>query len=115
MKRLLAGSPVASTSRSHFRCRRDCFRRHRGLSRAYATPFGMRDRRCAPGWPHLSTEYGSDSSSGSMPGLQLPARQLAFMHQQMKRVLMVITLFANGVKAGDEIHFPTASFFRPRG
>src|SRR6267143_3586465 len=37
------------------------------------------------------------------PGLKLAARQLALMHQKMKWMLVVVTLFANGVKAGDEI------------
>src|SRR5216684_8319717 len=37
------------------------------------------------------------------PGLQLAAGELAFMHQEMKWVLVVIALFAYGVKAGDEL------------
>src|SRR3979490_353182 len=37
------------------------------------------------------------------PGLKLAARQLALMHQKMKWVPVVVTLFADGVKAGDEI------------
>jgi len=33
------------------------------------------------------------------PSLQLAARQLAFMHQQMKWVLVVIALFADSVES----------------
>ena len=36
------------------------------------------------------------------PGLKLAARELAFVHQKMKWVLVVIALFADGLKAGDE-------------
>src|SRR5580692_10046028 len=39
------------------------------------------------------------------PGLELAARELAFVHQRVKRMLMVIALFAYGVKAGDEVGF----------
>src|ERR1700732_4338313 len=45
------------------------------------------------------------------PGLQLPARELALMHQQMKRVLVVITLFANCMKSGDEFTLWQHLFF----
>src|SRR4030088_1004190 len=45
------------------------------------------------------------------PGLQLPARQLAFMHQGVKRMLMVIAFFADGVKSGDEFTFRQHLFF----
>ena len=36
------------------------------------------------------------------PGLQLAAGEFSIVHQQMKWVLVVIALFAYGVKAGDE-------------
>ena len=39
------------------------------------------------------------------PGLQLAAREFAFVHQRMKWMLVVIALFADGVKAGDEVGF----------
>src|SRR2546430_8048673 len=39
------------------------------------------------------------------PGLELAARELAFVHHQVKRMLVVIALFTNGVKAGDELGF----------
>jgi len=39
------------------------------------------------------------------PGLQLAAGELAFMHQQMKWMLVVVALLANGMKAGDELGF----------
>src|SRR5712692_8659232 len=39
------------------------------------------------------------------PGLQLPARELSLVHQQMKRMLVVVALFADGVKASDELGF----------
>ncbi len=39
------------------------------------------------------------------PGLQLAARQFAFMHQQMKRMFVVVALFADGMEPGDEFFF----------
>ena len=39
------------------------------------------------------------------PGLKLAARELAFVHQHVKWVLVVIALFADGVKSGDEVGF----------
>ena len=49
------------------------------------------------------------------PGLQLAAGQFTFVHQQMKRMLMVIALFPDGVEAGDELGFGQGSFFRGLG
>ena len=37
------------------------------------------------------------------PGLKLAAGELALVHPKMKRVLVVITLFTNGMEAGDEV------------
>src|SRR5438876_272429 len=37
------------------------------------------------------------------PRLKLAARELAFVHEQVKRMFMVIALIANGMKAGDEL------------
>ena len=45
------------------------------------------------------------------PRLKLAARKLAFMHKQMKRMLVVVTLFTNGVKAGDELGLREQRFF----
>src|SRR5260221_4273843 len=39
------------------------------------------------------------------PGLQLSASELAFVHEQMKWVFVVVALFADGVKAGNEFGF----------
>ena len=39
------------------------------------------------------------------PCLQLTACQLALVHEQVKRMLVVIALFADGMKAGDELRF----------
>src|SRR5215467_589396 len=39
------------------------------------------------------------------PSLELASRELSIVHQLMKRVLVVIALFADGVKASDEIGF----------
>ncbi len=39
------------------------------------------------------------------PGLELAAGELAFVHQEMEGVLVVIALFADGVEAGDESGF----------
>ena len=39
------------------------------------------------------------------PGLKLAAREFALVHQRMKRMFVVIALFANGVKSGDEVGF----------
>src|SRR5438876_3739114 len=39
------------------------------------------------------------------PRLKLAARELAFVHEQVKRMFMVIALIANGMKAGDELGF----------
>lgn len=39
------------------------------------------------------------------PGLQLAAGEFSFVHQRMKWMFMVVALFANGVKAGDEDRF----------
>jgi len=36
------------------------------------------------------------------PGLQLSASELAFVHEQMKWVLVVVALFADRVKTGNE-------------
>ena len=36
------------------------------------------------------------------PGLQLAAGERALVHPKMKRVLVVITLLADGIEAGDE-------------
>jgi len=44
------------------------------------------------------------------PGLKLAARKLAFMHEEMKGVLVVVALFTNGVKAGDERGFREQGF-----
>ncbi len=43
------------------------------------------------------------------PGLELAASELAFVHQQVEGVLMVIALGADGVKAGDEFSFRESS------
>src|SRR6266446_520993 len=45
------------------------------------------------------------------PGLKLASRKLAFMHEQVKRMLVVIALFANGVKASDELRFRERRLF----
>src|SRR5579859_1645233 len=45
------------------------------------------------------------------PRLQLPARERSFMHQRMKRVLMVITLFADRRKSGNEFGFRQRRLF----
>src|SRR5690348_15926523 len=37
------------------------------------------------------------------PGLKLAAGQLAFVHEQVKGMFVVIALFANGEKAADEL------------
>src|SRR6266851_2744531 len=39
------------------------------------------------------------------PGLQLAAREFSLMHQQMKWMLVVVALFADSMKAGDELGF----------
>ena len=39
------------------------------------------------------------------PGLQLPARELAFVHEQMERMLVVIAFLADGVETRDEFFF----------
>src|SRR5262249_42087601 len=39
------------------------------------------------------------------PRLQLAAREFTFVHEQVERMLVVITLFTDRVKAGDEIGF----------
>src|SRR5579859_7587543 len=44
------------------------------------------------------------------PGLQLPARELAFVHQQVERMLVVIALFADGVESGDKFLFAEGLF-----
>src|SRR6266849_1184687 len=36
------------------------------------------------------------------PGLKLATRELAFVHEQVKRVLVMVALFADGMKDGDE-------------
>jgi hypothetical protein len=36
------------------------------------------------------------------PGLQLAARELAFVHEQVKRVPVMVALVSDGMKAGDE-------------
>src|SRR5713226_4626728 len=35
------------------------------------------------------------------PGLKLATRELAFVHEQVKRMLVMVALFADGMKAGD--------------
>src|SRR5258708_3666562 len=45
------------------------------------------------------------------PCLELAARELAVMHQQMKRMFVVIALFADGVKAGNERGFREQRLF----
>src|SRR5579859_6884528 len=44
------------------------------------------------------------------PGLQLPARELAFVHQQVERMLVVIALFADGVESGDKFLLAEGDF-----
>src|SRR4029077_19784971 len=39
------------------------------------------------------------------PGLKLGACELALVHKKMKWMLVVVTLFADGLKAGDEFRF----------
>ena len=39
------------------------------------------------------------------PSLELAARQCALVHQRVERMLVVIALFADGMKASDEIGF----------
>ena len=48
------------------------------------------------------------------PGLELAARELAFVHQQVEWMFVVIALFADGVKAGDEVGFGERRFFQDR-
>src|SRR5262249_42191325 len=45
------------------------------------------------------------------PSLELATRKLAIVHQLMKRVLVVIALLTDGVKAGDEIAFGEYGLF----
>ena len=45
------------------------------------------------------------------PRLKLAARKLAFMQEQVKRMLVVIALFANGMEAGDEFRFREQRLF----
>jgi hypothetical protein len=45
------------------------------------------------------------------PRPKLAARELAVMHEEVKRVLVVIPLFTNGVKAGDELRFRERRLF----
>src|SRR5258708_40047461 len=44
------------------------------------------------------------------PGLQLPAGELAFVHQQMEWMLVVIALFGDGVESGDKFLFTEGIF-----
>src|SRR6202040_3169736 len=37
------------------------------------------------------------------PGLELAARELAFVHQQVEGVLVVVALFADGLEASNEV------------
>ena len=37
------------------------------------------------------------------PGLKLPSSELAFMHQKMEGVLVMVTLFTDSVKPGNEV------------
>jgi hypothetical protein len=39
------------------------------------------------------------------PSLELAAREFAFVHEQMKRMLVVIAFFADGAKLRDEFGF----------
>src|SRR5262252_3155866 len=39
------------------------------------------------------------------PSLQLPAAERALVHELMKRMPVVVALFADGVKTGDELFF----------
>src|SRR5580658_2182612 len=39
------------------------------------------------------------------PSLKLAARELSFMHQRMKWMFMMVALFPNGMKTGDERGF----------
>ena len=45
------------------------------------------------------------------PGLKLAASELAFVHQQMKWVPVVVAFFTDGVKAGDEFGFGEQRLF----
>ena len=47
--------------------------------------------------------------------MELAARELAFVHHQVKRMLVVIALFTNGVKAGDELGFGEQRLFENIG
>src|SRR5260370_28689347 len=39
------------------------------------------------------------------PRLKLPARELALVHHQMKRMLVMVAFFADGMEAGDKFGF----------
>src|SRR5215469_4023372 len=49
------------------------------------------------------------------PSLKLAAREFALMHQQMKRMPVVVALFADGVEAGDELRFGEKRLFSQVG
>src|SRR5271156_1425667 len=49
------------------------------------------------------------------PRLHLTACEFAFVHQQVKRVLMVVAFFADGVEALDEFAFREKMLFRCGG
>src|SRR5258708_17549870 len=44
------------------------------------------------------------------PGLQLAAGELAFVHQQVEWMLVVIALFGDGVESGDKFLFTEGIF-----
>jgi hypothetical protein len=54
--------------------------------------------RCVFNWYSALIEIAIQN-----PRLELAACKLSFMHQKMERMLVVIALFANGVKASDEL------------
>jgi len=39
------------------------------------------------------------------PGLELAAAECTFVHELVERMLVVVTLFADGVESGDEVLF----------
>ncbi len=45
------------------------------------------------------------------PRLKLTAREFAFMHEQVKGMLVMVALFSDGMKAGDELGFGEQQFF----
>ncbi len=102
--------PVASTSRSHF-----------------SIPPGPRavaivvDDALAPG-PPKSGILAARENRGILdrdaalicvaiqrPGLQLPAREFSFVHQQVKRMPVVVTLLADGMESPLRIPPPESS------